>query len=108
MLDKRRQTSFSSIVFFVAGDKEVTISKVFGNIMTTNIHSSYEIDHFVEIHLLCKLCAILRSRVLRVVASRISSEGRVDLDVEGGGGTIFIHVGACYTRDARSSGSLVW
>ena len=30
------------------------------------IHSSCEIEYFVEIHL-CKLCAILRSRVLRVV-----------------------------------------
>ena len=29
-------------------------------------HSSCEIEHFVETHL-CKLCVILRSRVLRVV-----------------------------------------
>ena len=30
------------------------------------IHSSREIEYFVETHL-CKLCVILRSRVLRVV-----------------------------------------
>ena len=30
------------------------------------IYSSREVEHFVETHL-CKLCVILRSRVLRVV-----------------------------------------
>ena len=33
------------------------------------LHSSCEIEDFVEAHL-CKLCGILRSRVLRVVCSR--------------------------------------
>ena len=33
------------------------------------IHSSCEIEYFVETHL-CKLCVILRSRVLRVVCPR--------------------------------------
>ena len=36
------------------------------NIMKIKIHSSCEIEYFVETHL-CKLCVILRSRVLRVV-----------------------------------------
>ena len=35
-------------------------------IIKTKIHSSCEIEYFVETHL-CKLCVILRSRVLRVV-----------------------------------------
>ena len=30
------------------------------------IHSSFEIEDFVETHTTCKLCVILRSRVLRV------------------------------------------
>ena len=34
--------------------------------MKIKIHSSCEIEDFVETHL-CKLCVILRSRVLRVV-----------------------------------------
>ena len=36
------------------------------NIIKIKIHSSCEIEDFVETHL-CKLCVILRSRVLRVV-----------------------------------------
>ena len=35
-------------------------------IIKIEIHSSCEIEYFVETHL-CKLCVILRSRVLRVV-----------------------------------------
>ena len=35
-------------------------------IIIIKIHSSCEIEDFVETHL-CKLCVILRSRVLRVV-----------------------------------------
>ena len=35
-------------------------------IIKIKIHSSCEIEDFVETHL-CKLCVILRSRVLRVV-----------------------------------------
>ena len=35
-------------------------------IIKMKIHSSCEIEYFVETHL-CKLCVILRSRVLRVV-----------------------------------------
>ena len=35
-------------------------------ILKIKIHSSCEIEYFVETHL-CKLCVILRSRVLRVV-----------------------------------------
>ena len=35
-------------------------------IIKIKIHSSCEIEYFVETHL-CKLCVILRSRVLRVV-----------------------------------------
>ena len=35
-------------------------------IMKIKIHSSCEIEYFVETHL-CKLCVILRSRVLRIV-----------------------------------------
>ena len=35
-------------------------------LLKMKIHSSCEIEDFVEIHL-CKLCVILRSRVLRVV-----------------------------------------
>ena len=35
-------------------------------IMKIKKHSSCEIEYFVETHL-CKLCVILRSRVLRVV-----------------------------------------
>ena len=35
-------------------------------IMKMKIHSSCEIEDFAKIHL-CKLCVILRSRVLRVV-----------------------------------------
>ena len=41
-------------------------SPVHSYIMKIKIHSSCEIEDFVEIHL-CKLCVILRSRVLRVV-----------------------------------------
>ena len=37
-----------------------------GVIIKIKIHSSCEIEYFVETHL-CKLCVILRSRVLRVV-----------------------------------------
>ena len=37
-----------------------------GNIVKIKIHSSCEIEYFVETHL-CKLCVILQSRVLRVV-----------------------------------------
>ena len=37
-----------------------------GIIIKIKIHSSCEIEYFVETHL-CKLCVILRSRVLRVV-----------------------------------------
>ena len=36
------------------------------SVIKIKIHSSCEIEYFVEIHL-CKLCVILRSRVLRVV-----------------------------------------
>ena len=39
------------------------------------IHSSCEIEDFVETHL-CKLCVILRSRVLRVVCVLIKDIGR--------------------------------
>ena len=35
-------------------------------IITLKMHSSCEIEDFVETHL-CKLCVVLRSRVLRVV-----------------------------------------
>ena len=38
------------------------------SIIKIKIHSSCEIEYFVEIHL-CKPCVILRSRVLRVVCS---------------------------------------
>ena len=37
------------------------------NTLKIIIHSSCEIEYFVETHL-CKLCVILRSRVLRVVS----------------------------------------
>ena len=44
--------------------------------MKIKIHSSScEIEHFVETHL-CKLCVILRSRVLRLVASSTIYRGR--------------------------------
>ena len=36
------------------------------NIINIIVHSSCDIEYFVEAHL-CKLCVILRSRVLRVV-----------------------------------------
>ena len=36
------------------------------NVINTKIHSSCEIEYFVEPHL-CELCVILRSRVFRVV-----------------------------------------
>ena len=42
---------------------------VLGNIIKIKIHSSCEIEDFVETHL-CKLCVILRSRALRVVCPR--------------------------------------
>ena len=44
----------------------ITSPVLFGYITKLEIHFSYEIEYFVEIHL-CKLCVILRSRVLRVV-----------------------------------------
>ena len=39
---------------------------IFYYIIKIKIHSGCEIEYFVETHL-CKLCVILRSRVLRVV-----------------------------------------
>ena len=39
---------------------------IFYSIIKIKIHSSCEIEDFVETHL-CKLCVILRSRALRVV-----------------------------------------
>ena len=36
------------------------------DIIKIKLHSSCEIEYFVETHI-CKLCVILRSRVLRVV-----------------------------------------
>ena len=39
------------------------------------IHSSCEIEYFVETHL-CKLCVILRSRVLRVLCVLVKDIGR--------------------------------
>ena len=38
-------------------------------VIKIEIHFSCEIEYFVETHL-CKLCVILRSRVLRVVCPR--------------------------------------
>ena len=40
-------------------------------IIKIKIHSSCEVQYFVETHL-CKLCVILRSRVLRVVCPHIT------------------------------------
>ena len=45
--------------------KNRTDTSTYNNIKT-KIHSSCEIEYFVETHF-CKLCVILRSRVLRVV-----------------------------------------
>ena len=51
--------------FFIGrGPIEKIYSGVY--IIKKNIHSSCEIEDFVETHL-CKLCMILRSRVVRVV-----------------------------------------
>ena len=53
------------------------------------IHSSCEIEDFVEAHL-CKLCVILRSRVLR---DYCRNSKRALVRVEGfGGRTIVVHV----------------
>ena len=45
------------------------------NILKIRIHSRCEIEYFVETHL-CKLCVILRSRVLRFVCVLIKDMGR--------------------------------
>ena len=43
--------------------------------MKNILHSSCDIEYFVETHH-CKLCVILRSRVLRVVCPHIEDIGR--------------------------------
>ena len=50
------------------GPKFEETVKLDGNILQKEKHSSCEIENFVETHL-CKLCVILRSRVLRVVCT---------------------------------------
>ena len=45
------------------------------------IHSSCEIEDFVETHL-CKLCVILRSRVLRVVCPHQGYRSAIPLQLQ--------------------------
>ena len=55
-------------LIYMEGGLESRRLRFRSSITKTKIHSSREIEDFVETHL-CKLCVVLRSRVLRVVVT---------------------------------------
>ena len=62
MVDGRYHCIMVRLFDFIIG----TTAALWKDIIKIKIHSSCEIEDFVETHL-CKLCVILRSRALRVV-----------------------------------------
>ena len=56
--------NFFQLIFYY--HRETSFSVYLWFIIKIKLHSSCEIEYFVETHL-CKLCVILRSRVLRVM-----------------------------------------
>ena len=57
-----RETTYAYVIVDVRGHDAISHFII----INIKIHSSCEVEYFVETHL-CKLCVILRSRVLRVV-----------------------------------------